>query len=231
MNKKRGHFIVFEGTDGSGKATQVKLLRAELQRKGVKHQVIAFPRYGGNPYSKLISNYLNGDFGEVDEVNNYLISLAYAGDRFLAKEIINDWLDQGYLVIADRYVSSNKAFMGAKLPKDKRQEFIDWLDDLEYSINGIPREELTLFLNVPVDLTFKNVAQKGGRDYLKNQTHDIHERNLNYQEETRKVYLGISEIEPGWEVINCIIKDKMIDRQTIHSQIKQILSNKEIINI
>src|SRR3989344_40049 len=139
---KKGHFVVIEGTDGSGKNTQVKLLRKKLQILGQQVQILEFPRYSGNPYGKIIGQYLRGEFGGLNDVNTYLISLAYAGDRSLAKPDIEHWLKQKQIIIADRYVPSNKAYMSARLHKAQREQFIEWLDDLEYNINAIPREEL-----------------------------------------------------------------------------------------
>lgn len=227
--KYKGHFIVIEGTDGSGKATQVKLLQKKFQTIGVPHQLIAFPRYTGNPYGKLIGRYLKGEFGAIDEVNNSLISLAYAGDRFLAKPIIEEWLQKGNLVIADRYVPSNKAYMAAKMPEEKRQDFIEWLDDLEYNINGIPREELVIFLNVPVEVGKINVGKKHERDYIKKGTSDIHERDLKYQKESSKMYLSLSKQEPNWIIISCAKNGLMCSKEEINQEIIKTLMEKKIL--
>lgn len=222
---KRGHFIVIEGTDGSGKATQVRQLRKKLQILGIRHQVMEFPRYTGNPYGRLIGDYLKGDFGSTSDVNSSLISLAYAGDRALAKPQIESWLQDGELVIADRYVSSNKAYMAAKLSSDKRQEFIDWLDDLEYNINQIPREELTIFLYVPSEITSKNVNKRpSGKGAA-----DIHERDLEYQKMTSSIYLKMAK-EEGWAVIECIENGEMKPPSKIHREIFNVLVEKGIID-
>lgn len=222
---KRGHFIVIEGTDGSGKATQVKLLRKKLQILGIPHQVMEFPRYTGNPYGKLIGRYLKGEFGNTNDVNSSLISLAYAGDRFLAKPQIEQWLANGNLVIADRYVPSNKAYMSAKLPINLRDDFIDWLDDLEYNVNAIPREELVIFLYVPPKVSHKNIsgrsAQKGA--------HDIHESDLDYQKTSSEVYLKMSK-EEDWGVVECVDDgDNMKSPSEINKEILGILKEKKII--
>ncbi len=226
---KRGHFIVIDGTDGSGKATQVRLLRKNLQVRGVPNQVIEFPRYTGNPYGHLIKQYLNGDFGNIDNVNTSLISLAYAGDRFLAKPMIEEWLKQKYLVIADRYVPSNKAYMSAKMPKGERQKFIDWLDDLEYNINGIPREELVIFLYVPPQMSQANIAKRGKQDHEDQGKQDIHEANLTYQQEVAQQYLNLAKTEDNWEVIECVKDGLLRTPQDIHQQILQILKQRKTI--
>src|SRR5438045_2336719 len=112
---KKGFLIVIEGIDGSGKTTQANLLSGYLKSKNIPHEVINFPRYEDNLYGKLIRRYLNGEFGEAKKVDPYLMSLAYAGDRNLAKPLIENWLLEGKIVVANRYVSSNKAHMGANL--------------------------------------------------------------------------------------------------------------------
>ncbi len=214
--------MVIEGTDGAGKATQVKLLQRYFQVRGVPHKLIQFPRYSGNPYGKIIERYLKGDFGGLSDVQTSLISLAYAGDRFLAKPMIEDWLKQGNLVLSDRYVSSNKAHQSAKLPEKDRQEFIDWLDDLEYNVNGLPREELTLFLYVPSEISADNLTKR--------QSKDLHEADQKYQTTSADMYLKIAKNEGrSWEVIECAEDGKMRPRQDIHQQIVEILEKRGII--
>lgn len=227
-NTRRGHFIVIEGTDGSGKATQVNLLRRKLQTLGFSHQVIGFPRYTGNPYGRLIGRYLKGDFGSTEDVNSSLISLAYAGDRFLAKPLINQWLSDGNLVIADRYVPSNKAYMSAKLPEEMRGEFIEWLDDLEYNINDIPREELVIFLYVPPKVSHKNVGNKKDRDYIEKGAHDIHEQDMEYQKTSSDIYLKMAK-EEDWVIIECVNDGEMRSPKEIHEDINQVLKEKGIL--
>lgn len=229
MNK--GHLIVIEGTDGSGKATQVRLLRKKLQTEHISTEVMEFPRYLGNPYGKLISQYLKGEFGSVAEVNNYLISLAYAGDRFLAKTQIQEWLKKKFFVIADRYVPSNKAYMSAKMEKSDRQKFIDWLDDLEYNINGIPREELVIFLYVPTKVSHDNISKRGSNDVNRTEAHDIHERDVVYQQEVSNMYLQLAKDE-NWAIIECTTKEgKMRLPKEIHEEVLKILKNRKILSV
>jgi dTMP kinase len=227
---KRGHFIVIEGGDGAGKATQVRLLRKKLQIARIPTEVMEFPRYTGNPYGKLISQYLKGEFGDIDEVNTYLISLAYAGDRFLAKPQILNWLKAKYFVIADRYTPSNLAYMAAKMPSENRQTFIDWLDDLEYNINGIPREEIVIYLYVPVKISSENIRKRGSNDSSRIESHDIHERNQKYLQEVESIYLKLAKEEPHWVVINCLNKEGQLrSKEEIHQDIIYSLKDKKIL--
>lgn len=227
----RGHFIVIEGGDGAGKATQVRLLRKKLQISRIQTQVIEFPRYTGNPYGKLISQYLKGEFGDIDEVNTYLISLAYAGDRFLAKPLIEGWLKEKNFVIADRYTPSNLAYQAAKMLPEHRQGFVDWLEDLEYNTNGIPREELVIYLYVPAKISSENTAKRQSKDSTNSASQDIHERNTTYLEEVENIYLEFGKKEPHWVVINCISDEgKMRSIDEIHEDILKTIKQRKLIN-
>lgn len=220
MSLRTGKLIVIEGIDGSGKTTQIELLKQALGSQGLALQVISFPRYEDNEYGKLVKRYLEGEFGSINEVNPYLMSLAYAGDRVLAKPLIEKWLNEGKLVLTNRYVSSSKAHMGANLPEEKRAEFFNWLDVLEYETNKIPRENLTVLLTVDPEVGQKNV-QAVHRS-------DIHEDNLKHLEEANGIYLELSRAEPNWEVINCMENGQMRSKEDIHQEIMQILQNSHL---
>ncbi len=210
----KGLLIVIEGIDGSGKTTQVELLKYALASQGVLLQGISFPRYEDNIYGKLIKRYLEGEFGSIREVNPYLMALAYAGDRALAKEQIDKWLKEGKLVIANRYVSASKAHMGANLPEEKREEFFKWLDELEYKTNKIPKEDLTILLEVDPKVGQRNVLGDG---------RDIHEESLSHLEEASKIYLELAKRENNWQVINCMTNQQMKTPDQIHQEIARIL--------
>ena len=216
MDKKQGKIICFEGIDGSGKTTQVDLLSEYLKDKNIPYEVVNFPRYEDNLYGKLIKRYLEGEFGSIQDVNPYLVALAYAGDRALAKAQIEEWLGSGKLIIANRYASSSKAHLGANLPDDKREEFFKWLDKLEYTENGVPRENLTILLNVDPSIGQKNVEGKHHPD--------IHENDLNHLSKANKIYLELSKTENNWRIVNCMEDGKMKSVEKIHQEIIEIIS-------
>ena len=209
----KGKLIVFEGTDGSGKATQVKLLSDYLSKKNIDHEVISFPRYGENLYANLVRRYLDGEFGNKGKLNPYIISLAFAGDRALAKPLIEKWLKMRKTVIVDRYVSSSKAHMAAELPENDREKFIKWLDDLEYKTNKISREDLTVFLNLPAEISSSHM------DLRKK---DILEEDLKHQKNTGNIYLELAK-QKNWIKINCTKKGKMKSKEEIHKEIIKVL--------
>lgn len=213
---KKGIFLVIEGIDGSGKSIQIELLREYYSEKKVPFEIISFPRYKDNLYGKLIRRYLEGEFGDIGEVNPYLLALAYAGDRMLAKSTIEGWLNKGKVVIANRYTFSSKAHMGANISKDKREEFLKWLDDLEYGTNRLPKPDLTILLDVDSEIGQKNARQHKLRD--------IHEQNLVHLKNASQLYLRLSKTEPNWVVVNCMEGGKMRPIEDIHKDIVRIMN-------
>ena len=218
----KGKFLVIEGTDGAGKTTQIKLLENALKKANMSYQVIDFPRYKDNEYGKLVRRYLIGEFGSLGNVSPYLASLPYAGDRLLAKPEIEKWLNDGKLVIANRYACANKGHMSAKLPIGVRQEFVDWLDNLEYKENKIPREDLVVLLFVDPKIAQKNINTR-------DRSVDIHEKNLQYQKKVAKAFLDLSQKEKNWVVVDCGKDDNMRKPADIHREILGILKKKNIL--
>ena len=215
---KKGLLIVIEGIDGSGKTTQINLLAKALEDQKIPYEVISFPRYGDNIYADLVTRYLEGEFGSISEVNPYLISLTFAGDRLLAKLKIDKWLAEGKLVLANRYVSSNKAHLGANLPEEKREEFLKWLDELEYEINGIPREDLTILLTIDPTVGQQNVS---GENHP-----DLHEQNLKHLEEANKIYLELAKKENNWKLVDCMEGDRMRRPEEINRELVRIVEQR-----
>ena len=208
--------IVFEGTDGSGKTTQIDLLSKELKIRRIDFEVISFPQYGKNKYADQIVDYLEGKLGDINEVDPYEIAKFYASDRKTARDLINGWLESGKLVIANRYISSSKAHLGAYLDEDKRQQFIKWVDDLEYQQNKMPREDLTILLNVD---------PKVGQENSQNKNHpDLHEDNLKHLETANKIFLELGE-ENNWVVVDCMKEGKMRTPEDIQGEIVKIVDN------
>lgn len=208
-----GKLIVIDGIDGSGKATQVELLKKYFDQKGMPYFGISFPRYDDNVYGDLVRRYLLGEFGKLDEVDPHLAASLYAGDRSLAKKEITNALNSGKVVIADRYVSSSKAHLSANLPETEREEFVKWVDKLEYESNGMPREDLTIFLNVS--------AQKGKE---LSGAQDIHEDNLKHLEEASKIYQKLARGN-DWKVIECMDGGNLRTPEDIHQEIVQTLAS------
>ncbi|MEK7616433.1 MAG: hypothetical protein AAB414_00055 [Patescibacteria group bacterium] len=215
MGKRLGKLLAFEGVDGSGKTTQINLLSKILKQKGKAFEVISFPQYGKNEYADYIYDYLSGKFGDINDVEVHELAKKYADDRKTAKDLITGWLENGKLVIANRYISSSKAHLGAHLDGNKGKEFIKWVDDLEYKENKMPREDLTILLNVD-----SKVGQKNSQD--KNHP-DIHEDNLAHLERANKIFLELAKENPSWYVIGCMQNGQMRTRENIHLEILKIV--------
>lgn len=197
----KGRLIVIEGTDGSGKATQTKLLAEKLGKEGYKVKTIDFPQYGKES-AKLVEDYLAGKFGPVDKVDPYEVAKYYACDRKEAAPAIRRWIDDGNIVIANRYQQSNKGHQAGKIKSGKkREEFIRWLDDLEYNQYKIPKPDLIMFLHVPAEIAQSLVTKRGNKK-------DIHEADLQHLKDTEQAYMEIAKKE-GWTIVECV-KDREI---------------------
>lgn len=221
-------FLVIEGLDGSGKSTQLKLLREHLEKNAVPYKYLHFPRLEEGVFGSLIARFLRGEMGSLDQVDPYLVALIFAGDRADAAAQIRQWMKEGNLVIVDRYVYSNIAFQCAKLKDRKEQEKLrDWILDFEFGYNDLPRPDLNLYLNVPFEFTRKqlNVERNGDdRAYLKGER-DIHEDNLDFQEQVRLVYLSLKDHVGDLEIIHCMdAGGRMYGPEEISKMIIQNLS-------
>lgn len=213
-----GKLIVIDGADGSGKGTQTKLLKEFLEKKGKNVATLDYPRYG-KPSAYFAEQYLNGNYGTVNEVSPKLASLFYALDRFDSKkEIIKELKDK--IIISNRYVSANAGHQGGKI-KDikKRNEFLDWLNELEYEILGLPKPDIKIYLHVSHDIGQKLVDKKEEREYIKGKKRDIHEDDLNHLKNTEEAYQYLTKKEGDWIIIECIKDNKLLTIEEIHNKI------------
>lgn len=199
-------FIVLEGLDGAGKSTQIRMLRQLFAERGVESEYVHFPRFDSPVYGQLIARFLRGEFGGVQEVDPYLVALIFAGDRADAAPQIRQWLAEGKAVVLDRYVYSNVGFQCAKLPAgEERDRLANWIVNLEFGHNALPRPDLSLFLDVPFAFTERKLseAREGDdRDYLQG-GQDIHEASLQLQQDVRSVYLASAAKDPSLRVVDC----------------------------
>jgi dTMP kinase len=196
----RGLLIAIEGIDGSGKNTQAKLLEHSLSAKGFSVFATGFPQYD-SWFGSMVGKFLNGDYGDLQSVDPHFSALLYAGDRFEAKPRLETILNEGKIVLVDRYVASNLAHQVARASAEKRSEFLRWIEHLEYSIYGLPREDLILYLRVPPSQAQKLVGQKSERKYTR-ATHDIQENSLRHLEDAAEMYDMLSRSRP-WATIQC----------------------------
>ncbi len=198
--------FVIEGVDGSGKSTQLKLLNDYFVRKGYSCEFLHFPRTGSPYFGELIARFLRGEFGSIGDVDPYLVAMLYAGDRKDASGMIKNWLDEGKIVLLDRYTYSNIAYQCAKLDDLESQEkLLNWILSLEFSHFEIPKPDLNIFLDVPFSFTEKKLrtGRTGkDRDYLKG-SRDIHEESMLFQLRVRDIYLRVALTDECLAVIDC----------------------------
>jgi len=197
----RGKLIVIDGSDGSGKTTQIRLLAQRLKDEGQKVKSLSFPRYE-TFFGKLIVQYLNGEYGSLEEVHPKIASLLYALDRHDAAGQIKAWLDTGNHVVLDRYIQSNMAYQGAKVEKNQ-DVFLKWIEELEYKKLGVVIPDVTLFLHVPVDISVRLMAERPDKSYLKDKKQDIHESDIDFQKKVVEMYLKLSKKLNNWHKIEC----------------------------
>ncbi len=221
-------FIVIEGLDGSGKTTQLNLVEEYLKEKNIKSKFLHFPRMDSPFFGELISRFLRGDLGSIDQVDPYVVAMLYAGDRHAASSMIRRWLDEGYAVIADRYLYSNIGFQCAKLEdEDGKSRLARWIKELEYEHYNIPVPDLNLFLKVPFDFTKSSLLKQrtgADRDYLQGQE-DIHEADLDFQNKVRDIYLWQVSVNKDFDEINCADEaGQMLKPEEIFNLIKNRLN-------
>lgn len=198
-SNNHGKIIVIEGLDGSGKATQSKLLLETLSKK-YKVRRLSFPDYESQS-SALVRMYLGGEFGSDPAcVNAYAAATFYAVDRIAS--YLKDWksdYEQGTLFVLDRYTTSNMVYMTSKLPRDKWDDFLLWLEELEYGRMGLPRPDSVIYLDMPTEVSQKLMSGRYNSDDSKK---DLHEKNVCFLNSCRESALYAAK-KLGWTVIKC----------------------------
>ncbi len=211
-----GKLIVIEGTDGSGKSTQFRMMSEHLEKDGVAFKHIVFPRYNEES-SALIRMYLGGQFGDKpSDVNAYAASSFYAVDRYASYKMDwGQWYENGGLVISDRYTTSNAVHQASKETGEARENYLKWLYAFEYEQLKLPRPDLTIYLDVPTDFTEKMLR---GRETATNTKADIHEKDMQYLATCRQSGREAAAYY-GWTVIQCVRDGKMRSIEDIHNEI------------
>lgn len=227
---KKGKLIVIDGTDGSGKATQVGLLTNRLKNDGYEVRVVDFPEYYKNFFGAFVGHCLSEQYYNFINVHPKIASVLYAADRFESKDKIDGWLKKGYIVIANRYATANQIHQGGKISNiRKREDFLRWLDDMEYRVFGIPRPNMVFYLSLPINFVSKLLNERNknsNRAYL-GKKKDVHEKDLNFMKNSIKSAMWLAENQPNWCKINCISKNKLRAREDIadevYKEVKKVL--------
>ena len=219
-------FIVLEGVDGCGKSTQIANLQKMFAQKGVECEYVHFPRFDAPYFGELIARFLRGELGSIEQVDPYIVAMLYAGDRRDAAPMIRGWLNEGKVVICDRYVYSNIGYQCAKLTTaEEREKLREWILRLEFDYFAIPRPDLSLFLDVPFAFTERKLSEQregDDRSYL-NGGKDIHEQSLDLQQAVRRVYIDAAEHDDDMHVVDCSDEGRMASPEVIFERIKSVV--------
>ncbi|HEX5796877.1 MAG TPA: dTMP kinase [Candidatus Saccharimonadales bacterium] len=211
--RSQGAFIVLEGTNGSGKSTQFKLIVERLQNNGYKVEALQFPQYN-KPSSYFIKEYLAGNLGSPATVGPYTASMFFALDRFHSAARIKKALTEGKVVVADRFSGSNMAHQGVLFDNaEQRRGFFIWLDQIEYEMFKIPRPDISFVLRVPPEIAIRNVDKRGN-------SKDIHESSLEHLRKSVEVYDNLCQLFPkDFKQIDCTRSGKILNTKIINDQL------------
>ncbi|WP_064580310.1 dTMP kinase [Streptobacillus moniliformis] len=222
-----GKLIIIEGTDGSGKQTQTQKLYNRLVNNGINVKKISFPNYNSDA-SVLVKMYLSGKFGsKPTDVNAYTASTFYGIDRYASYKL--EWEIEylsDYVIISDRYTGSNMIHHGSKIDDEiEKEKYLNWLEDLEFNKFELPRPDMTIFLNVPIEYTF-NLMKNRDNKFTGDSKKDIHERDEEYLKKSYYNALNIAR-EKNWKIINCVVDNNMLSIDDIHEliydEVKELL--------
>lgn len=232
-NGKKGRFYVFEGIDGCGKSTQTKLLADYYKSKGYQVEKIDFPQHGERS-SAMVDDYLTGKYGEAKNVAPEVASIFYATDRYDASFKIKKWLDEGKIVISDRYLVSNVGHQGGKIlnNRDEWRKYVSWLYNLEYNVFKIPKPDYTFILKTSAEFSARlanNVTDKEKADKRKSylgddKKQDIHEKDNSHLENALNSYLMVAKEYPNdFKVIECLQGAELMSPEIIHKKIIEVI--------
>jgi dTMP kinase len=200
--------IDIEGIDGSGKGTQARRLCDRLVQSGVSTSLISFPRYQETLFGRAIGEFLNGDYGTLEQVHPFLVSLLFAGDRFESKPLLEEALEASEVVVLDRYVPSNVAHQASKCQGPARADLTKRILELEFEVFRLPRPDLVLLLDLPVPMAQELVLRKAARSYT-HRPADLQEADGAYLQRVREVYLELARHNARWQSISVCTGDRL----------------------
>lgn len=217
--------VIESGTDSSGKETQSRLLFAGLQKEYERVKKVEFPNYNSRS-SALIKMYLQGEFGDrAEDVNCFAASTFYAVDRYAS--YLREWkrlYDQGWIIIADRYTTSNMVHQGGKLSsREERIDYLAWLEDLEFKKFGLPVPDCVVLLDVPLDKSRELLRERGNKK--RGEERDIHEEDFEHLKDSYDNALWLAD-RYDWVRIDCIRKGELRSVDDIQGEIYRRVSDR-----
>lgn len=214
-----GKLFVIEGTDGSGKQTQLERLKQRFEEEKIDYKSMSFPNYE-NDSSALVKMYLAGEFGEnAKDVSPYIASTFFAADRYATfKRYFEDYYNNGGILLADRYTTANMVHQAGKIQnKEERKKFLDWLYDFEFNLYGLPKPDKVFFLNMPPEYSLKLTKDRENK-FSHTQAKDIHERDENHIVDSYNAACSVID-EYNWYEIKCVKDGEIRTIEDIHEQI------------
>ncbi len=221
-----GKLIVLEGTDGSGKGTQSKLLVDYLENTSIPHATVDFPRYKESFFGELAGSMLMGELGAIESIPPKLAVLPFACDRWLVKADMDKWLAEGKVVLANRYTASSAVYHAARLPESERAAFIDWVFRLEQDSIGLPKENITIFLDTPLAVS-QALLQK--REYQEGKKVDMYEKDLAMLRIVESLYDVLRTTKGNWKTIECTKDGAMRAAVEIHKEVLDVLKQNALL--
>lgn len=214
-----GKLFVIDGTDGSGKQTQFQKLQERLDKEGIEYKTVSFPNYD-SPSSSLVKMYLSGEFGEnAKDVSPYIASTFYAADRYATyKKDLEEYYNNGGLILADRYTTANMVHQAGKISDEKeREKFLNWLWDFEFNLYGLPVPTEAFFLNMPPEYAFKLMENRKNK-FTHEDKKDIHERDKNHIIDSYNAACSLVD-KYNWYEVKCVKENKLRTIEDIHEEI------------
>ncbi|WP_460097591.1 dTMP kinase [Pseudomonas sp. H3_C08] len=221
-----GKIIAIEGIDGSGKNTQSNKILQGFLDNGFKCEKMSFPRYGETFFGREVGRYLNGEFGSLESISPKLSAMLYAGDRHESRDDILSKIAGNGILICDRYVYSNVAHQSAKLSTEARDEISQWIEELEFKIYKLPKPDLTIFLDVPPEVSGNLILKKELRDYT-DKKKDLHEEDESYLEKVYHVFKKLACETPDWIIIDCFENGLLLGENEIYEKIRTELIKRD----
>lgn len=215
----KGKLFVIDGTDGSGKQTQLQKLRERFDKEKIDYKVVSFPNYD-SPSSSLVKMYLNGDFGtDAQAISPYIASTFFAADRYATfKTQFEEYYKSGGIILADRYTTANMVHQAGKIKdKQEREKFLKWLWDFEFGLYGLPVPTEVFFLNMPFEYSQKLMENRENK-ITHSEKKDIHESNKQHLQDAYNEACKLVK-KYNWCEIKCVENGKIRAIDDIHEEI------------
>ena len=222
-----GKLFVIDGTDASGKQTQLKKLQERLEKENIEYKLVSFPNYG-SPSSSLVKMYLAGEFGKnAKEISPYVASTFFAADRYATfKKELEEFYNNGGIILADRYTTANMVHQAGKITnKEEREKFLNWLWDFEFNLYKLPVPSKVFFLDMPPKYAFELMKNRENK-FTHEAQKDIHESDENHIIDSYNAACEVAE-KYNWTKIECVKNNKLRTIGEIHEDIFNVI--KEII--